>query len=301
VPAPIQPWTCSWSRPSALICSTFWSLSGWLGRELVWIYVTAYRPLNGSRGRLPKHLLGCPWLVIVVLALAAVIAQHSPAVRTLDKRVIARLFSFGVTPSCGRIVGVGISDKPARPVSSNCTPLRRSVQRFGAIVTTPVPIRIAPSLRADMIFREGRDYRCVGCRALHLFDGGPRLRPMQRVRGLGGRTAVAGGLVGPGREQSLSGRHRPRRCLVFASARGNSSAVRRERRGQEHARQDSHGAGRARSRLDSHQRSNAGHAFPAAGTRPGPRPSGAGAQPRAASVDSRQYLAWQRWLATRGC
>ena len=125
-------------------------------RELVWIYVTAYRPLNGSRGRLPKHLLGCPWLVIVVLALAAVIAQHSPAVRALDKRAIARLFSFGVTPSCGRIVGVGISDKPARPVSSNCTPLRRSVQRFGAIVTTPVPVRIAPSLRADMIFREGQ-------------------------------------------------------------------------------------------------------------------------------------------------
>jgi hypothetical protein len=42
--------------------------------------------------------------------------------------------------SCGRIVdGVGFSDKPARPVSSNCTSLRRSVQRFGAIVTTPSP------------------------------------------------------------------------------------------------------------------------------------------------------------------
>jgi hypothetical protein len=37
------------------------------------------------------------------LALAAVIAQHSPAVRALDKRVIARLFrgntSFGFTPN----------------------------------------------------------------------------------------------------------------------------------------------------------------------------------------------------------
>src|SRR5258706_15523477 len=37
------------------------------------------------------------------LALAAVIAQHSPAVRTFDKRVIARLFrgntSFGFTPN----------------------------------------------------------------------------------------------------------------------------------------------------------------------------------------------------------
>jgi hypothetical protein len=37
------------------------------------------------------------------LALAAVIAQHSPAVRALDKRVIARLFrgntGFGFTPS----------------------------------------------------------------------------------------------------------------------------------------------------------------------------------------------------------
>jgi hypothetical protein len=102
-----------------------------------------------------------PWLVIVAAALAAVIAQHSPPVRAFDKRVIARLFrgntSFGFTPSCGRIVdGVGFPDKPARPVSSNCTPLRRSVQRFGAIVTTPVPVRIAPLLRADMIFREGQ-------------------------------------------------------------------------------------------------------------------------------------------------
>jgi hypothetical protein len=44
----------------------------------------------------------------------------------------------------------------ARPVSSNCTPLRRSVQRFGAIVTTPVPVRIALSLRADMIFGKDR-------------------------------------------------------------------------------------------------------------------------------------------------
>ena len=29
-----QPWTCSWSRPSALTCCTFWSLSGWLGASL---------------------------------------------------------------------------------------------------------------------------------------------------------------------------------------------------------------------------------------------------------------------------
>jgi hypothetical protein len=39
----------------------------------------------------------------IALALAAVIAQHSPAVRAFDKRVIARLFrgntSFGFTPN----------------------------------------------------------------------------------------------------------------------------------------------------------------------------------------------------------
>jgi hypothetical protein len=29
-----QPWICSWFRPSALTCSTFWSLSGWLGESL---------------------------------------------------------------------------------------------------------------------------------------------------------------------------------------------------------------------------------------------------------------------------
>src|SRR5262249_54117337 len=30
----LQPWTCSWSRPSALACCTLWSLSGWLGASL---------------------------------------------------------------------------------------------------------------------------------------------------------------------------------------------------------------------------------------------------------------------------
>src|SRR5207248_3358063 len=29
-----QPWTCSWSRPSALTCCMFSSLSGWLGASL---------------------------------------------------------------------------------------------------------------------------------------------------------------------------------------------------------------------------------------------------------------------------
>jgi hypothetical protein len=29
-----QPWICSWSQPSALACSAFWSLFGWLGESL---------------------------------------------------------------------------------------------------------------------------------------------------------------------------------------------------------------------------------------------------------------------------
>jgi Integrase core domain len=47
----LQPWTCSWSRPSALACCTLWSLSGWLGpdRRMDARQITEAAPIVGQR------------------------------------------------------------------------------------------------------------------------------------------------------------------------------------------------------------------------------------------------------------
>lgn len=46
MPHTSQPWICSWFRPSALTCSMFWSLSGWLGAS------HRTRRQNGLRSKL---------------------------------------------------------------------------------------------------------------------------------------------------------------------------------------------------------------------------------------------------------
>ena len=66
------------------------------------------------------------------LALAAVMAQHSPAVRAFDKRVIARLFRgntrFGFTPNTKISVRCGFRDLPRKQCRYHAAQLRSQLR-----------------------------------------------------------------------------------------------------------------------------------------------------------------------------
>ena len=94
-----QPWICSWFRPSALTCSMFWSLSGWLGAT-VWINVTPHPTAEWIAQQVTEAF---PW-------------NEAPRYLIRDQD---RTYGAVVTR---RLRAMGIRDKPIAPGSpwQNC-------------------------------------------------------------------------------------------------------------------------------------------------------------------------------------